>query len=363
MRRFLSIGALALAGMLGVSDGARAQSGVLVSGFGYSDRYGGFGNIGLHLREIFGGGFDLRAEYRRGGTGYDISARALYRHRLGATGLGPDTTLSFGAAVQDSHWQINPYNSRSLDLFARLETQVTPNLRWQVAAVHSMADLTISAPGISPVLLQDAGQSSVTWLEGGFAWTSVPDAGLFTPGTRVTGLLAHSVSGDPARRWSRARAGIDTTIAIGGPVVLGLTAEGSMIAPSGGAGRIHALDRIFPDGRSPRGFAWGSAGPYDTLTTDPLGGTRQAFFSAELRAPLPAEGLSVGLFADAGSVWNLAGDAGGDTEDGFFLRTSAGVSLIWTTRFGRLDASWAAPITVGPNDVRQPFSLRFVAQF
>ena len=342
--------------------GLRAES-ALVAGIGYSERFGSFANVGLHLRSLMDGALDLRLDHRRGQGGYDISARALYRHRMGDTALGAGTVLSFGLTGHDSRWQVETFNTRTLDLSARIEAEIRPGLSWQGGLVHSLADLQITNPGLSTVLQQDAGQSAVTWAEAGFTWVSSAEMGTLSPGYRVSGLLARGFSPDAARNWTRARLSMDANFALTGPFILGFSGEGSVISPAGGVGRIHALDRIFPDGRAPRGFAWGSAGPRDRGTGDALGGTQQVIGSLELRAPLPQPGLSVSLFADAGAVWGLAGDAGPGTDDAFALRSATGLALTWATAFGRLDLSWAVPLNSTPSDIAQPFSLRFVAQF
>lgn len=339
----------------------RADS-ALVAGVGYSDRFGGFANVGLHLRNLMDGALDMQLDHRRGDGGYDLSARAFFRHRMGATALGGDTVLSFGVLGHDSRWQVETFNARTLDLSARIEAEAAQGLRWQLALVHSMADLRISDPALSPVLQQDAGRSAVTWFEAGFTWVSRPDLDILTPGYRISGVVGQGVSSTAGRNWTRARLGGEASFALSGPFVLGISGEGSVISPSG-SGRVHALDRIFPDGRAPRGFAWGSAGPRDTVTGDALGGTKQLFSSVEVRAPLPSDGLSVSLFADAGAVWGLAADAGVTADDAFQLRSAAGVALTWSTEFGRLDLSVASPLRSMPSDDLQPLSLRFVAQF
>ncbi len=161
MRLGFTLGALALTGCLTFAAPLAAQS-ALVAGVGYSDRYGGFANVGLHMRGLFDGAIDFQLDYRRGADGYDLTGRGIYRHHLGNTGLGEDTILSFGIAGVESDWKVNSYSRRAVEFYARIDALAAPNLRVNFGLGHSRAHLSVTDPALSPVLLQDAGFSQTT---------------------------------------------------------------------------------------------------------------------------------------------------------------------------------------------------------
>ncbi len=354
--------ALALVAAIALPASLSAESGALVTGLSYSDRYGGTGHLGLEFAGLFDGALDLSLGYRAGDRGRQGTANLVYRYRLGEA-LGGPAFLRFGLFGDIAEWASNPFHTESWGASVGVEVAATPQLTWTAGLAYSTARLTGPGMNLSPVLAQDLGRSDVTSLEIGLGWASLPGAGTFDPNFRISGQLGHALSGDMDRDWTRARLNLGATVPAFGPSVLILSAEGSVISSNANSGRVHALDRYFADGRSPRGFAFGSPGPIDPVTKDALGGTRQLALSVEMRTPLPREGLSLGVFADAGSVWDLAGHADPTLDDGFDLRSSVGISLGWEMRFGRLEASLARAVQYSDHDLRRSFSLGFVSRF
>ncbi|GAB4365579.1 MAG: outer membrane protein assembly factor [Deltaproteobacteria bacterium] len=117
------------------------------------------------------------------------------------------------------------------------------------------------------------------------------------------------------------------------------------LALSGRAGVIRAMrntievpiqKRFFLGGRtSVRGFKEDSLGPRGADGA-PSGGDYMVNGNAEIRVPLKY-GVIAALFLDAGSVW-----LGGDPDNGFDLRESAGVGLRYITPVGPvgIDYGW-----------------------
>lgn len=137
-----------------------------------------------------------------------------------------------------------------------------------------------------------------------------------------------------------------------------------------------------------RGFAPFGLGPRDVSpgvdpAGNPLGGTRYWGASVESDFPiwgLPKEvGLKGGVFADAGAVWGYEGQTnftnggpvipyntapyytqgntitvGGDSTD---IRTSVGVSLIWSSPLGPIRFDFAKAITKNQYDQTQIFNF------
>ena len=83
---------------------------------------------------------------------------------------------------------------------------------------------------------------------------------------------------------------------------------------------------------------------------------------------LPEElGLYGGVFSEAGSLWSLT--ANDETISSIIyqervLRSSAGVSLYWSTPIGPLQFNWSKPIDyIEGIDVTETFSLNLATRF
>jgi outer membrane protein insertion porin family len=104
---------------------------------------------------------------------------------------------------------------------------------------------------------------------------------------------------------------------------------------------------------------------------DFLGGNYYSVLSFEAGFPLglPDEyGITGGAFLDFGSVWGLndvdGGPRGNDpVDDDFHLRSTAGLSIFWTTPFGPLRFNFSAPLIMEDYDEPQYFSFAFQTQF
>ena len=127
-------------------------------------------------------------------------------------------------------------------------------------------------------------------------------------------------------------------------------------------------DRYFLSSSQLRGFSSRTIGPRDLATAgdDVLGGNQYAVarFEADFPLGLPEEyGLSGGIFFDAGSVWGLDDDLGGTIDDGFELRTAAGVSLFWETPIGPLRLNFSRPISKTEQDDENRFDIAISTNF
>lgn len=168
-----------------------------------------------------------------------------------------------------------------------------------------------------------------------------------------------------------------------GDFVLMLRGQAGNVTSWGGE-NLRILDNFFKGPDLVRGFAPNGIGPRDLASGNPLfgeepdalGGTLYWGTTAELQFPLsflPKDfGLKAAVFADAGSLWDYQGDTifpnisgwddpgslvncslipGSSTKglnnvcvaDSDLIRSSVGVSLIWSSPFGplRFDYAWA----------------------
>ena len=101
---------------------------------------------------------------------------------------------------------------------------------------------------------------------------------------------------------------------------------------------------------------------------DALGGNLFAVakFEAEFPLGLPEEyGIHGGVFLDVGSVWGLDNTAGtgGAVDDGFHLRSVAGVSLFWETPIGPLRFNFSKALQKEVYDVEREFDLTISTKF
>jgi outer membrane protein assembly factor BamA len=362
MTRFSFLRALVL--LTGMAPAfAVAQSGELGAGISYSDRYGAAGTLGVQFADLLDGALDAGLQYRAGDKGEEFIGNAAYGYRLGDTRLGADTMLRLRLSGLASEWVVNPYDTRAGDFLIGVSAAVTDQARWSLNLVHNASKITMRREDVSDILMQDLGSSNATWVEAGLSWSDTPDTGLFDPALRLAVQVAGTVAGNAGRSWTSAALMGDIVRPVGDGFAAAFSAEARMVRPQSDVDRVHVLDRYFAAGRKPRGFAWGSAGPVDPDTDDALGGTRQFAASAELRAALPRDGLSLAAFYDAGAVWDLSGDAASGIDDSYFLRQSAGFALRLSTRIGAFEAAFARPIDKRDSDIAQPFSVQFVTQF
>ena len=134
-----------------------------------------------------------------------------------------------------------------------------------------------------------------------------------------------------------------------------------------GGSRI--TDRFKLGGRNFRGFQFGEIGPRDK-SGDALGGEKYFMSRLETNFPLglPKElGLYGGVFSEFGSLWSLSANDSSKSSilysDQVF-RSSAGISLYWSTPIGPLQFNWAKPIEyIDGVDITESFSLNLATRF
>jgi len=109
---------------------------------------------------------------------------------------------------------------------------------------------------------------------------------------------------------------------------------------------------------SVRGYRNATLGPKDQ-NGDPQGGSHRLLGNVELLFPFPGlqndRSVRVGTFFDAGMVANSI-----DSDE---ARYSTGISLFWSSPFGPLKISLAAPLNSKPGDRKQAFQFTFGGAF
>lgn len=139
-------------------------------------------------------------------------------------------------------------------------------------------------------------------------------------------------------------------------IVASLEVAGGAINAFGGYD-LKASDRFYLGGDSLRGFESAGLGPRDDKTDDKLGGNYYGVVRGEVTFPLglPEEyGLAGGIFADAGTVWELdkkvaqADDINGGVaysiDDSAEIRAAVGATIFWNSPFGPVRLNFAHPV-------------------
>ena len=144
-------------------------------------------------------------------------------------------------------------------------------------------------------------------------------------------------------------------------LILSLEAEGGALVSTDGS-NSRVTDRFFLGGNSLKGFANGGIGPRES--NDAIGGNYYGVVRLQGSFPIgfgEDSGIYGGVFAEAGSVWDL-GNIGG-VDDDMYIRASSGVSLFWASPLGPLEFSYAFPIQYEADDITQNFSVAISTRF
>ena len=338
-----------------------APGGQLTTGLSYSDKYGATTFISLEGQDILQTGISARLNYRAGSEGHGAGLRVAKSFTLGEGWPGQNPELRISVFGESSDWDFQPYAEKTRGISVLYGAEVSDKLSFETELFFHRDELSDLDGSVSPLIAADAGRSDVLGVGAGLTWSNKQGGGLLDTGTSLSFDIGASLSGGNRRGWHRFAAAVDSTHRLVGASVVNFSLGTGMIRGQGNDGYVSILDRAFTADTAPRGFAWGGAGPIAPGTDEALGGTRYLNGSLEVRMPLPREGLSVGLFADAGSVWDLPGVAG--VDDDLHIRTSAGISLHWQTKFGRLEAAYAEPIKTREGDKTQRFSISLNAVF
>lgn len=227
----------------------------------------------------------------------------------------------------------------------------------------------------SPILLREEGKQ--TTIGAGFTYTLDrrnspidPTAGfIFSLNQDFAGI-----GGDAQYSKTTVRARAYTSV-LNEDVVLSAELEGGALVAFNDQSVLS--DRFTLGGDSFRGFRRGGIGPRDSCigcggngadVDDTLGGNMFAVarFEASFPIGLPEEyGITGGVFADVGSLWDLYDVAGasGTIDDGFNLRSSVGFSIFWDTAIGPLRFNFARALQKEPGDETESFRITVDTRF
>lgn len=335
----------------------------LTVGVGWSSLHGPIGTAGVAISDLFGAGFDLSGQFRKGRSGFDSALSAGYATELGALGFLIDPELFVSLDHTASDWADDTYSGQtgeanigiaggagpidlSLGVFARVN---------KVSAFHTVA---------SPLITAERGFSWTAGAVFAAGWDNFSGTGLSRSGSSVSTTVRvapvgtrHFVSGEVSARMVQP---------IFEQFSLELSGEAGMIRGLGGQ-QVSVYDRVFLGGAAPRGFGLAGIGPRDVsgAIDSALGGTNYVLASAELRRPL-FERTALGAFVDVASVWRLDGapvGASGAIDDSFFLNASVGAAFYWETQIGMINVAIAKPVRLRAGDKENVISLNLSQSF
>jgi outer membrane protein insertion porin family len=275
--------------------------------------------------------------------------------------FGNDSYVRLSLDGSGSEWESDDYSAHNLELELGFGATPLNNLTYEVrlfARTDTLADL---GTNISPLVTPDSGTSDAFGLGFNAVYSTLDRPVLARSGVRF-GLDATLATPAGEREWFAWSASTAAALPIGSAVTLAFRAEGGKI--EGRAGQdVSILDRAFLGSPDPRGFATAGIGPRDFVdgsVNTALGGKQYALGSLELRYQTPRPELTVGVFADAGSLWDLdqtSGGASGTIDDAYHLRTSAGLAVYWQTKIGLLTMSISEPISKEDYDQTETFAV------
>ena len=343
-------------------DVEEQPTGNLSFGGSYNNDTGFAVAIGFSERNFLGRGQAVTLDIQTGDE--NSTSRLAFRE---PAFLGRDLTLGLEATHATNDFDDATYETRISTFSPSLGFPIGENSRLSLYYEIAKEDIFNVSGDASPILANEAGdvwRSSVGYnysldlLRGGLN----PNRGvLLTFGQEYSGLGGDV---DAIKTTARVVAQRDVW---NEEVTIRAILEGGVISALDGTTRV--TDRFFLSSSQLRGFSSRGVGPRDTGAgnSDVLGGNKYAALRLEADFPLglPEEyGISGGVFADFGSLWDLDNTSGvNPVDDSFELRSSVGVSIFWTTPIGPLRLNFAKPIEKNPLDDENTFDITISTQF
>ena len=288
--------------------------------------------------------------------------------------LDRDLALSFGLYRRVTDSDNATFDTESIGLNFGLTFPVGEFSRLGVFYEVKEDELTLN-PGVtvSPILTREAGQPFVT-SSLGYSYTYDTIGKSLDPngGIRLSFGQEFAGLGGDTQFVKTSAAAVAQRAVLNEEVTLRFGLEGGAITQLDDEPSL-AANRFFSNQRIIRGFESRGIGPRDTApgaADDALGGNYYFAARAEAQFPLgfvPEEyGISGAVFADAGSVWGLddtSGAGGVQVDDGFFLNSAVGVSLLWDTQIGPLRFNFSRALNKRSYDREQTFDLTIETRF
>ena len=285
--------------------------------------------------------------------------------------LGRDLRAGLDLTYRTTDNQNADYDTENFRISPSLTFPVSESGRLTTFAALSYDDLSGDLDGVSPFIQEEADLAGIFNTSVGYSYSfDNRRTGLDPTAGFIFRFGQEFAFGDTQFIKTTALAGAERRV-LNEDVTLRATIEGGHLAYQKGFSRV--TDRFFLNGNSFRGFDAKGMGPRDyqegsdPLINDALGGNSYAVARLEAEFPLglPEEyGITGGVFADYGSVWDVGRD-GPDSilYNGFTPRATAGVSIFWTTPLGPLRFNFTEPLMTEARDETKAFDVTISTSF
>ena len=344
-----------------IVDVSEAPTGSLNFGVGYSTDTSLTGSLSLTERNLLGKGqklnLNLSVAKNSQTLNFGFTEPAFLNRKVSA---------GVNISVKKADPSESTYTSNSISLSPSLGFRVGPNSKMRVS--YKIESLEINSKNSNSFVLRgDDGSYVDSSINTAFIYDQRNSIIEPTEGyiVRVTSALS-GLGGNTGLLKSSIRSKLYQGL-INDKVILSAELEGGSLDSFNGFSRV--TDRFKLGGRNFRGFQFGEMGPRD-VSGDAIGGEKYMMGRLEANFPLglPEElGLYGGVFSEVGSLWSLETDREAKQSvlysDRVF-RSSAGVSLYWSTPIGPLQFNWSKPIDyIEGVDVTETFSLNLATRF
>ena len=287
--------------------------------------------------------------------------------------LGRDLRAGLDFTYRTTDNQNADYDTKTIRFSPSLTFPVSESGRLTTYAALTYDDLSGNLADVSPFIQEEADLDAVFNASIGYNYSfDNRRTGLDPTAGVVLRFGQEFAFGDTQFIKTTALAAAEKKV-LNEDVTLRATIEGGHLSYQDGFSRV--TDRFFLNGNTLRGFEAKGVGPRDyqpnadPVINDALGGNSYAVARLEAEFPLglPEEyGITGGIFADYGSVWDVGRAGPGGTNiiyDGYTPRATVGLSIFWTTPLGPLRFNFTEPLMAEDQDQTKAFDVTISTTF
>jgi outer membrane protein insertion porin family len=280
--------------------------------------------------------------------------------------LDRDLKFKFTGWYNTSENSNSFYSTKSFGLSPSIDFPLSERTRLELRYSAASDEVFNVGSGSSTILQAEAARGALVTSALGYALSYDTQSNSLDPNTRVRLVFSQDfagVGGDIQSITTTGLASYETKV-FNEEVTVRAEFEAGAVTTSGADGS-RIVDRFTGNGKI-RGFEANGLGPRDltAVNQDALGGNLFAVARVEAEFPigLPEEyGITGGVFADVGSVWDL--DNPGAVDDSMHLRSAVGFSIFWSSILGPLRLNFSKAISKESYDKEQTFDLTVSTQF
>jgi outer membrane protein insertion porin family len=280
--------------------------------------------------------------------------------------LDRDLKFKFTGWYNTSENSNSFYSTKSFGLSPSIDFPLSERTRLELRYSAASDEVFNVGSSSSTILQAEAARGALVTSALGYSLSYDTRSNSLDPNTRVRLVFSQDfggVGGDIQSITTTGLASYETKV-FNEEVTVRAEFEAGAVTTSGADGS-RIVDRFTGNGKI-RGFEANGLGPRDltAVNQDALGGNLFAVARVEAEFPigLPEEyGITGGVFADVGSVWDL--DNPGTVDDSMHLRSAVGFSIFWSSILGPLRLNFSKAISKESYDKEQTFDLTVSTQF